>query len=68
MRRILLSLIVAGGLALMAAPDAGAVSACSTMAGKNYAILLSGSEYFNVAGGEPGSLTPVRIRFRVSAR
>lgn len=43
----------------MAAPDAGAVSACSTMAGKNYAILLSGSEYFNVAGGEPGSLTPV---------
>lgn len=57
MKRFLLSLIVAGGLALMAAPNAGAVvSQCGTLgsvAGVHYAVSITGSEVFY--GPEPAS-------------
>jgi hypothetical protein len=54
MKRIVLGLIMAGGLAMMAAPNANAVvSSCGLLAGKSYAITLNGSEYFD--GTEPSN-------------
>jgi len=43
MKRLLLSLIVAGGLALMAAPQAGATT-WPGLCGKSYAVLIQGAD------------------------
>jgi len=54
MKRIVLGLIMAGGLAMMAAPNANAVvSSCGLLAGHSYAITLNGSEFFD--GTEPSN-------------
>jgi len=54
MKRLVLGLIMAGGLAMMAAPNANAVvSSCGLLAGHSYAITLNGSEFFD--GTEPSN-------------
>lgn len=59
MKRILLTLIVAGGLALMAAAPAGAVA--NPLCKNNYAVLLTGANPLGISqtgtGDDPGALT-----------
>jgi hypothetical protein len=58
MNKYLTSLLRAGILSIViSAPQALAASPCGTMAGKSYAILITGAHYFN--GTEPTSPAPV---------
>lgn len=64
MKRQLLLLVVAGGLALMAAPNASAGSPAPGFCGNNYAMLMTGDEgnlnpALGSSAGFPGALTAI---------
>jgi hypothetical protein len=59
MKRILLSLFVAGGLAMMAAPNANAMSGCGTMSGKSFALSITGAEFYDGTGPFAPTPTPM---------